>query len=273
MNRDHRSSRAPSPNPQTPSGGVEWVVGFHAVLAALERERARAEVVWVAAGLSGARARQLMEAVRLAGVRYASVPRHKLDAIARGVAHNGTAVRLAPAPFAEPAGLLEPGGEVCLLGLDGVGDAHNLGAVIRTAAALALDGVVVAGPHPPPLGGAAAKVAAGALPLVRVAHVGSLGDFAAAAKGAGFWVLGAETNGTPVDRLELPERLLLCFGGEAAGLRSKTKRALDGTVAIPLAEGVESLNLAVAAGVLAWEWRRRFPVARVPGTGTRVPGR
>jgi 23S rRNA (guanosine2251-2'-O)-methyltransferase len=75
-----------------------------------------------------------------------------------------------------------------------------------------------------------------------------------------------------VDALELPERLLLCLGGEAAGLRAKTRRALDGTVAIPLASGVESLNLSVAAGVLAWEWRRRFPFLPCPGTGDRDPG-
>ena len=240
----------------------EWVVGFHAVLAVLERERARVEVVWVAEGLSGARARQLLEAVRAAGVRYASVPRRKLDLVAGGVAHNGTAARLAPAPFADPGALLERAGPLCLLGLDGLEDAHNLGAVVRTAAALALGGVVVAGPHPPPLGGAAAKVAAGTLSLVPVAHVGSLGDFALTAKRSGFWVLGADSRGTPVDELELPERLLLCLGGEASGLRAKTRRALDGTVSIPLAPGVESMNLSVAAGVLAWEWRRRF--ARPP---------
>jgi 23S rRNA (guanosine2251-2'-O)-methyltransferase len=240
----------------------EWVVGFHAVLAALDRERARVEIVWVAEGLSGARARQLLDAVRAAGVRFASVPRRKLDMVAGSVAHNGAAARLSPAPFAEPLTLLEPAGPLCLLGLDGLEDAHNLGAVVRTAAALALGGVVVAGPHPPPLGGAAAKVAAGTLPLVRVAHVGSLGDFAVAAKRSGFWVLGADSRGTRVDQLELPERLLLCLGGESAGLRAKTRRALDGTVSIPLAPGVESMNLSVAAGVLAWEWRRRF--ARLP---------
>jgi 23S rRNA (guanosine2251-2'-O)-methyltransferase len=240
----------------------EWVVGFHAVLAALERERARIEIVWVAEGLSGARPRQLLDAVRAAGVRFASVPRRKLDMVAAGVAHNGAAARLSPAPFAEPLTLLEPTGPLCLLGLDGLEDAHNLGAVVRTAAALALGGVVVAGPHPPPLGGAAAKVAAGTLPLVRVAHVGSLGDFAVAAKRSGFWVLGADSRGARVDELELPERLLLCLGGESAGLRAKTRRALDGTVSIPLAPGVESMNLSVAAGVLAWEWRRRF--ARLP---------
>jgi 23S rRNA (guanosine2251-2'-O)-methyltransferase len=240
----------------------EWVVGFHAVLAALERDRARVEVVWVAEGLSRARARQLLDSVRAAGVRFVSVPRRKLDMVAGGVAHNGAAARLSPAPFAEPLTLLEPAGPLCLLGLDGLEDAHNLGAVVRTAAALALGGVVVGGPHPPPLGGAAAKVAAGTLPLVRVAHVGSLGDFAVAAKRLGFWVLGADSRGTPVDELELPERLLLCLGGESAGLRAKTRRALDGTVSIPLASGVESMNLSVVAGVLAWEWRRRF--ARLP---------
>jgi 23S rRNA (guanosine2251-2'-O)-methyltransferase len=202
----------------------------------------------------------VLEAARTAGVRYASVPRRKLDEVAAGAAHNGFAVRLAPAPFAEPESLLEqPPGPACVLGLDGLEDGHNLGAVVRSAAAFALRGVVVAGPHPPPLGGAAAKVAAGTLPLVRIAHVGSLGDFALAAKDAGFWVYGAEADGTPLDRIELPDRLLLCLGGEAGGLRAKTRRALDGAVAIPLATGVESLNVSVAAGILAWEWRRRYP--------------
>jgi 23S rRNA (guanosine2251-2'-O)-methyltransferase len=259
MTQARRASRASGPESRNAGGGPEWVVGFHAVLAALEGGRSRVEVVWVADGLSGARARQLLDAVRASGVRYASVPRRRLDLVAGGVAHNGVAVRLAPAPLSDPGSLLESPGPICLVGLDGLEDAHNVGAVIRTAAALALGGVVVAGPHPPPLGGAAAKVAAGTMSLVRVAHVGSLGDFALAAKDAGFWVLGADSAGDPVVEVELPERLLLCLGGEAAGLRAKTRKALDGTVSIPLAPGVESMNLSVAAGVLAWEWRRRFP--------------
>jgi 23S rRNA (guanosine2251-2'-O)-methyltransferase len=264
--------RSPEPGPRTPGGGAEWVVGFHAVFVALEQQRSRVEVVWLADGLAGPRARQLLEAARAAGVRYATVPRRKLDQVAGGVAHNGAAARLAPAPFTDPEALLEQAGPLCVLGLDGLEDAHNLGAVVRSAAAFALGGVVVAGPHPPPLGGAAAKVAAGTLPLVRVAHVGSLGDFALAAKRAGFWVLGAEAAGTPVHEADLPERLLLCVGGEAAGLRAKTRKALDGTVAIPVAAGIESLNLSVAVGVLAWEWRRRFPLPPAQGSGDKAPG-
>ncbi|MFZ5804023.1 MAG: TrmH family RNA methyltransferase [Acidobacteriota bacterium] len=237
--------------------GTNWVVGFHAVAAALEREPSRVEVVWLGEGVGGNRARTVLELARQAGVRFAVVPRRELDRVAEGAAHNGFAARLAPAPLADAEPLLATASPVCLLGLDGVQDPHNLGAVIRVAAAFSLGGVVVAGPHPPPLGGAAAKVAAGTLPLVRVARVGALGDFARQAQEAGFTVLGADARGEPVHRVELPDRLLLCLGGEE-GLRAKTQRFLDGVVAIPIAREVESLNLAVACGILAWEWRRRW---------------
>lgn len=231
------------------------------MLAALEAPACRVEIVWLATGVGGPRAQQVLEAARQRGVRYSTVPRRQLDEVAGGVAHNGFAARTAPAPLADAGELLDLPSPVCLLGLDGLEDGHNLGAAVRIAAGLALGGIVVAGPHPPPLGGAAAKVAAGQMSRVRVAHVGSLGDFALAAKEEGFWVLGAAADGDDVTRFDLPDRLLLCLGAEAGGLRAKTRKALDGMVSIPLAPGVESLNLSVATGILAWEWRRRFPLA------------
>jgi 23S rRNA (guanosine2251-2'-O)-methyltransferase len=237
------------------------VIGFHAVLAALEHQTDKVELVCVAEGPSGGRGRRVIEAARAAGVRCHPMPRRQLDDVAGGAAHNGFAARLSPVAFSDPAALLALPGAVCLIGLDTPEDPHNLGAVVRVVAGLGLGGIVVSGPHPPPLGGAVAKVAAGTLPMVRLAHVGSLGDFARQAKDAGFWVVGADSTGEPVPGFELPERLLLCLGSEAGGLRAKTRAALDATVAIPLAAGVESLNLSVATAILAWEWRRQFAVA------------
>jgi 23S rRNA (guanosine2251-2'-O)-methyltransferase len=248
-----------------------WVVGFHAVLAAVERQAELIEILLVLDGPDG-RQRRILDAARARGVRFRLVPRRDLDAVAGGAAHNGFAARLSTVPFADAGALLDRPSPTCLLALDAVEDPHNLGAAVRIAAALGLGGVIVAGPHPPPLGGAVAKVAAGTLPLVPVAHVPALGDFARQAKEAGFWVYGAAADGERVTDVELPERCVLCLGAEATGLRAKTRTALDGTVAIPLAAGVDSLNLSVAAGILAWEWRRRFPVPPGSATANGDPG-
>jgi 23S rRNA (guanosine2251-2'-O)-methyltransferase len=264
---DQRRSTAPVRGPR--SGAGEWTVGYHAVLAALEAPACQVELVWIAGGTGGERARNVLTAARARGVRFLDVPRRHLDEVAEGAAHNGFAARVAPVPYADADDLLVEPGSVCLLGLDALEDPHNLGAVVRVAAGLGLGGVIVSGPHPPPLGGAAAKVAAGSLPLTRVAHVGALGDFARSAKEQGFWVLGADMSGPSVDALELPDRLLICIGAEAGGLRAKTRQALDGTIGIPLAPGVESLNLSVAAAVLAWEWRRRYPLPPGQQRGSR----
>lgn len=236
-----------------------WVVGFHAVLAAVEQTPERVEVVLLADGVGG-RGRRIVEAAARRKVRVRPAARRDLDDVAGGVAHNGFAARLTPVPLVEASALLAAPGEALIVGLDGVEDGHNVGAVVRVAAAFALAGVVLAGPHPPPLGGAAAKVAAGTLPLVRIGRVGSLGDWARTAREAGFWVFGGDARGRALHTVELPGRLVLCLGAEGGGLRAKTRAALDEVVAIPLAAGVDSLNLAVAAGVLAWEWRRRYPL-------------
>lgn len=233
-------------------------MGFHAVVAALEHEPQRVEVVWLGEGVGGGRAHAVLSLCRNHGIRFAVVPRRELERVAGGVAHNGFAARLSPAPFRKVEELLSLRAPVCLVGLDGVQDGHNLGAVVRVAAAFALGGVIVAGPHPPPLGGATAKVAAGTLPLVAIARVGSLGDVARQAREEGFTVLAADAHGQPLRGVDWPERLFLCLGGEE-GLRAKTKRFVDGLVAIPVHPKVDSLNLAVACGILAWEWRRCWP--------------
>lgn len=233
-----------------------WVVGFHAVLAVLEGSRP-VEVVWLQDGRRDGRMRRVEEAARRRQVVIQSVSRARLEQVAGGAAHTGCAARTGPVQWSEIEELVAPEGSPArLLLLDGVTDPHNIGAVIRTAAAFALDGVVLAGPSAPPLGGTVARAAAGQLERVRLARATVAADVLAFLQGQGYWVLGADSGGRPVTDVEATSRWVLCVGAEERGLRAKTRSRIDEWVAIPMAPGVESLNLSVSAALLVYELGR-----------------
>jgi 23S rRNA (guanosine2251-2'-O)-methyltransferase len=230
-----------------------WTVGFHAVIGVLESGQP-VDVLWLQRDRRDRRMQRIRNLARNRGIRYDMVPRARLDSVADGVAHNGCAVRSAPVAFVELDALARRGDEPSrLLLLDDIADPHNLGAVLRTAAAFAIDGVVIAGPSAPPLGGAVAKAAAGLLGRVPLARARVAADALARLQEMGYWVVAADAGGTPLDRVEPSPRWVLCIGAEAHGLRAKTRSRIDEFVAIPMAEGVESLNLSVSAGILLWE--------------------
>ncbi len=226
-----------------------WTVGYHSVLALLESGRP-VELVLLQHGRHDRRLRTINEQARQRRLAVESVNRSKLDAIAGESPHNGCAARAAPVPYHELSDLVSPDEQPSrLLLLDTVTDPHNIGAVIRSAAAFAIDGVVVAGPGSPPLAGALAKAAAGHLERVPLARVPVAGDALVWLHGHGYWSFGADAAGTPLRQVRPVDRWVLCLGSEGRGLRAKTRHHVDELIAIPMADGVESLNLSVAAGI------------------------
>ena len=233
-----------------------WTVGFHAVLGVLEGDQP-VDALLLQQDRRDARMKKIRAAARRRAIRYDLVPRTRLDRVAGGVAHNGCALRSAPISFVPLEDLMaaadEPGR---LLVLDDVLDPHNVGAVIRTAAAFAVDGLVIAGPSAPPLGGAVAKAAAGYLGRVKVAREKVAADALTRLRANGYWVFAADVAGTVLQDVRSCERWVLCIGAEERGLRAKTRSQVDEFVAVPMAAGVESLNLSVSAGILLWELSR-----------------
>lgn len=230
----------------------EWVVGFHAVLGALESGRP-VEAVWLQKGRRDQRLQRVVDAARARGLAIRWVPRARLDALAGSSPHNGCAGRCGPVALARLEDVLRlHGASGRLLLVDDVSDPHNLGAVIRTAAAFAVDGVVVAGPSAPPLGGAAARAAAGLLERVPLVRATVAADVLVRLREAGYWVVGSDATGAPVAATRPSDRWVLCVGAEDRGLRAKTRSQVDEMVRIPMAEGVESLNLSVATGILLY---------------------
>ena len=237
-------------------GDSEWVIGFHAVLAVLEADRP-VELLWLQDGRRDGRLARLEAVARDRGVTLRRVPKRRLDEVATGQPHNGCALRSAPVRLATIDELVRPEGEpASIVLLDAIDDPHNLGAVVRSAAAFGIDGIVIAGPSAPPLGGAVAKAAAGHLERVPLVRVNVAADALRIFRDAGYWTLGAAMEGTSSREIDPTNRWVLCIGSEYKGLRAKTRSAIDEFVAVPMAEGVESLNLSVAAGVLMYQLTR-----------------
>ena len=141
-----------------------------------------------------------------------------------------------------------------LLMLDGIQDPHNLGAILRTAAATGVDGVVLPKHRAVGLTGAVAKASAGAVERVPVAQVANLVSVLETLKADRFWTVGLDPD-LPRLYTDVDYRTptVLVIGGEARGLRPLVRRHCDHLVRIPMAAGAESLNASVAAALVLYE--------------------
>lgn len=180
-----------------------------------------------------------------------------LRQLARSTDHQGVAALCEPYSYAEFEAATS--GDVrFLLLLDQIQDPHNLGALLRTAAAVGLDAVIVPRNGAVGVTPAVEKASAGAALDVSVCRVTNLIRALDRLKRQGFWSIACvPRGGENLFEMALPERAVLVLGGET-GLRPLVERSCDLRASIPLQPGVESLNTSVAGGIAMYEiWRRR----------------
>ncbi|HEX8842588.1 MAG TPA: 23S rRNA (guanosine(2251)-2'-O)-methyltransferase RlmB [Sphingomicrobium sp.] len=165
--------------------------------------------------------------------------------------HQGVVIEVEPLEDAWLDDLLNDAGErAVLLVLDQVTDPHNVGAILRSAAAFGAIGIVTQDRHSPPESGVVAKAASGALervPWVRVVNLArALEDIGE----AGFWRIGLTGDAeTELKDALGPARVALVLGAEGSGLRPNTSEHCDALARLPIGSAVESLNVSNAAAV------------------------
>jgi len=165
--------------------------------------------------------------------------------------HQGVVIEVAPLEEIWLDELLSAAGErAVLLVLDQVTDPHNVGAILRSAAAFGAIGVVTQDRHSPPESGVVAKAASGALERVPWARVVNLARALEEIGEAGFWRIALAGDAeTELKEALGPPRVALVLGAEGAGLRPNTREHCDALARLPISDAVESLNVSNAAAV------------------------
>ena len=189
-----------------------------------------------------------------AGIAAERVSPERLEAVTHSREHQGAAARLKNFAYADSARVLDAvEGEPFLIVLDRVQDPHNLGAIVRTAAAAGADLVVLAEHGGCRVTPAALKTSAGCAFRIPVAIETNLPRFLDLLKKRGCWVYGAVMDGESCFELDYAGGVALVFGNEGEGLRRLVLEKCDFRVRVPMVREVESLNVSVSAAVIAFQ--------------------
>lgn len=191
-------------------------------------------------------------------IGYRVVEETDLHKLAASAHHEGVVADvLREEPQSLTAWLRElPPGLQCVLWLDGVGNPHNLGAILRSAAHFGVAAIALPKHSPLALSGAAARVAEGGAEAVPFVRLGREDNAIAQLHGAGFTLVATVVHGgQDLFATRLPQRLVYVLGAESQGMDTVLAAACDLRLSIPGSGAVESLNVAAATAVLLAAWR------------------
>jgi 23S rRNA (guanosine2251-2'-O)-methyltransferase len=252
----------PDTRPQRPERGdrpakqENWLYGLHAVTAALTNPRRKLGRVVLTPRVLGLIDPELLDGMRVETMELGAIDR----LLPPGAVHQGAALEAAPLPQVDFEALLaapSDGHRRVVLVLDQLSDPHNVGAILRSAAAFGVTAVVVQDRHAPPQSGALAKAASGALDTVPYVEVVNITRALEKLGEHGFWRIALAGDGDTTLAQAVPQGdVALVMGSEGDGIRRLVRENCDVAASIPIEGVMESLNVSNAAAIALYELRR-----------------
>lgn len=235
----------------------EFIYGRNTLRELLERSPDMVAKIYVKTGLRGGSVDAVFNLASAHKIPLQQVPGKKLYDLVGAVNDQGVVAQVSSRSYLELEDWLETinlQDNPLVLMLDEIEDPHNFGAILRTAAACKVAGVIVPKHRQAPVNAAVYKTSAGMADLVKLIRVVNLNQSIIQLKEAGFWVCGLDQNSKTVywqQKFDMP--VILVVGSEGGGIRKKTLEHCDFTVSIPMKAGVESLNASVSTALICYE--------------------
>ncbi len=247
---------------------MELLYGKSPILEALRAEKRSIRKFYHVGAASDRAFGEAMEICSRKKIPIQEVSKPWLNDKLPGVLTQGWVAESSPYPYEDFGSVLKnlrAKNDAILLALDQIQDPQNLGAMLRTAECVGVEGVLIPEDRSVGITPAVCKAAAGAEEYLPVCKVTNLARALKAAKDAGFWVVGttlpSETSASPNVQNALsfdwPAKTLLVLGSEGEGMRRLTEKLCDFLIHLPLAGKISSLNVAATAAVCLFEMVRK----------------
>lgn len=235
---------------------MSFIYGIHAVTEALKARGRAFEWVGVSQERHDLRLQRVVEECRRNSIAVRFVPRSDLDRMAGNNAHQGVVAVTSARAYCDLDAVLAArrGEKSLILVLDSIEDPHNLGAILRTADAAGVDGVLIPERRSAGVTPVVTKVSAGASEHLPIAKITNVARTIEELKDKNIWTVGLDERGTQTyDSLDYNMDCALAVGAEGKGLHELVRKKCDFVVSIPMLGKVPSLNVSVATAVVLYE--------------------
>ena len=237
---------------------MEKIYGVNPVKIILRQKETGLTKIYVSSGRGGSAAQEIIDLARQKNIPVEVRPRQYLDELTANQNHQGVVGLSRTYSYSDLDTLIANRNKLSkfslVLILDSVVDPQNLGSIIRSAYCLGANGVIIPSDRAASITATAVKASAGSVLQMPVARETNLSQTIKYLKEKGFWVFGAEARGGQgLREADFNCHVALLLGGEEKGIRPLLKKQCDFLLSVPMARNFDSLNVAVAAGIIQYE--------------------